>query len=421
MKTRGLIFLSFALNVVLATVVAWALLARDRAPASGGVLQHLTNRVLRTRKVAVPSAPQVLTVPARFHWSEIESADYRVYMANLRGISCPQRTIRDIIVADVDQVFIQRGRELLMPLNRRLWWMLANEDEAKELGHRTEKEWEALVDERKAVLKELLGHEDPYSSNDPAESEARERTRWAHTLDFLSPEKQEQVLALRQACEQAVRELWKSEHQLTKEERQDRQRQQRELEAGRDQQLSALLTPDERAEYQLRTSNSADLRHRLSRVEFSTEEIRTIARVSNERQQAESQVTGDNREARQRRAELARQADAQLKQTLGETRYAEYQRAQDGRFEAISQVVDRYGLPEATAVAAYDMQLAAEAQATALRKDQNRTSEERQAMLEAIRAETERSFKETLGARVFATLEDRGTAGWLNGLAKPSR
>lgn len=419
MRLRTLICLSLALNVALAVAVAWKSLARDHPPTTGGALPQLTNRMARTRTVAVECPPQVLVVPASFHWSEIESADYRVYMTNLQNIGCPPRTIRDIIVADVDQVFIQRGRELLLPLNRRVWEVLANDDEATELGKRIEKDWEALVDERKTVLKKLLGRENPFDSDDDEASKARERARWVRILDFLPPERQEQVLALRQACEDAVRELWQSTRDLTKEERQDRQRHQRELEAARDQQLSAVLSPDELAEYQLRISAGANVRHQLSRVEFSTEEIRAIAQINNERRQAESQVTGDKAEAKQRRAELAQRAETQLRQALGDTRFADYQRAQDSRFEVIGRVVERHGLPEATAVAAYELQVAAAAQATALRKEQNRTAEERQALLEAIFAETERSLKETLGARAFATLEDRGATDWLKGLTTP--
>jgi len=36
-----------------------------------------------------------------FQWNELESTDYRVYIANLRRIGCPEQTIRDIITADL--------------------------------------------------------------------------------------------------------------------------------------------------------------------------------------------------------------------------------------------------------------------------------------------------------------------------------
>ena len=38
----------------------------------------------------------------------IESADFRKYVAHLRGLGCPDDTIRDVIMADVSEMF--RGR-----------------------------------------------------------------------------------------------------------------------------------------------------------------------------------------------------------------------------------------------------------------------------------------------------------------------
>jgi hypothetical protein len=47
----------------------------------------------------------------RFHWSQIESTDYRTYVANLRSIGCPEQTIRDIIATDLHTVYAaQLGR-----------------------------------------------------------------------------------------------------------------------------------------------------------------------------------------------------------------------------------------------------------------------------------------------------------------------
>jgi len=48
-----------------------------------------------------------------FRWSQLESADYQNYVANLRGIGCPEQTICDIITADVDTgVFAARREQL---------------------------------------------------------------------------------------------------------------------------------------------------------------------------------------------------------------------------------------------------------------------------------------------------------------------
>jgi hypothetical protein len=47
-----------------------------------------------------------------FQWAQIESTDYRTYVANLRGIGCPERTIRDIIIADVNGLYFARREKL---------------------------------------------------------------------------------------------------------------------------------------------------------------------------------------------------------------------------------------------------------------------------------------------------------------------
>jgi hypothetical protein len=51
----------------------------------------------------IPLKPAVLArqSPKPFHWSQLESTnDYRVYVANLRGIGCPEPTVQDIVRGD---------------------------------------------------------------------------------------------------------------------------------------------------------------------------------------------------------------------------------------------------------------------------------------------------------------------------------
>jgi hypothetical protein len=66
---------------------------------------------------AVEAAVPATAVPAKrdeqpFNWSQVESSDYRTYIANLRSIGCPEQTIRDIITADVDSQYAPRREQL---------------------------------------------------------------------------------------------------------------------------------------------------------------------------------------------------------------------------------------------------------------------------------------------------------------------
>jgi hypothetical protein len=48
----------------------------------------------------------------RFCWSQLESADYPTYVANLRSVGCPEQTIREILTADVASLYDSRRHSL---------------------------------------------------------------------------------------------------------------------------------------------------------------------------------------------------------------------------------------------------------------------------------------------------------------------
>jgi hypothetical protein len=108
------------------------------------------------RRTTVRSAAAVEDEP--FQWSRLESEDYRAYIANLRAIGCPETTLRDIIVADVNKLFA--GQEAA--------WRGSEQDgaagapaepAAQELERRTK--LRELLAEKRSLLRELLGPDVP--------------------------------------------------------------------------------------------------------------------------------------------------------------------------------------------------------------------------------------------------------------------
>ena len=54
-------------------------------------------------------------------WQDIESPDFATYVANLRQIGCPEQTIRDILIAEVNALYSRkRAVELVTPEQQ--WW-----------------------------------------------------------------------------------------------------------------------------------------------------------------------------------------------------------------------------------------------------------------------------------------------------------
>jgi hypothetical protein len=47
---------------------------------------------------------KLVVVTNELKWAQLESEDYKTYVARLRSIGCPEQTIRDIIIADLDKL-----------------------------------------------------------------------------------------------------------------------------------------------------------------------------------------------------------------------------------------------------------------------------------------------------------------------------
>src|SRR5690349_13940800 len=106
---RALPLISICLNVAFAVWV-WALLhPRHGAPGSDPASTRTSG--LAVPAVSLPGrgglrfASAEVPPQAHFDWRQMESEDYQQYLANLRAIGCPEKTVRDIILADVNDLF----------------------------------------------------------------------------------------------------------------------------------------------------------------------------------------------------------------------------------------------------------------------------------------------------------------------------
>ena len=93
------------LNCVLLGFLAFLVTKERREQAAGearipsGIQAPLTEATTPALMVS----PAARTTP--FRWSQLESSDYRTYVANLRNVGCPEQTLRDIITADVHGIY----------------------------------------------------------------------------------------------------------------------------------------------------------------------------------------------------------------------------------------------------------------------------------------------------------------------------
>jgi hypothetical protein len=95
------LLISLCANGALLCVLALKALSPAGTPAASGADAGADESLKRPAAAGGPEQEG-------FHWSQIESSDYRVFVSNLRGIGCPEQTIRDIISADLHSVYARR-------------------------------------------------------------------------------------------------------------------------------------------------------------------------------------------------------------------------------------------------------------------------------------------------------------------------
>jgi hypothetical protein len=144
MRWRGFALLSLGVNLGLAAGLAYW--TRGNRTGSAALSAEGTNIVSQGR---------TNTVVRRqfFSWHDLESADYPTYIANLRDIGCPEQTIRDIIIADVNALYAKRRAvELVTPEQQ--WWR--SEPDPGVVQTAADKA-NSLEEERRVLLTRLLG------------------------------------------------------------------------------------------------------------------------------------------------------------------------------------------------------------------------------------------------------------------------
>src|SRR5947208_8054614 len=141
MKWRILVVGSVLLNAAL--IAAYLTRPHAQAPVSSDSAATPEIKVVRSANQARSLRPLAieLTTTNGFRWGSVESPDYREYIANLRAIGCPEETIRDIVIADVNKLFAGRIAGLYPTAKDYKFWRVEDrtareEDRAREQKRR---------------------------------------------------------------------------------------------------------------------------------------------------------------------------------------------------------------------------------------------------------------------------------------------
>jgi len=189
------------------------------------------------------------------------------------------------------------------------------------------------------------------------------------------------------------------------------------LEEERRRDLAAVLTPEELFEFEVRTSStSMSLRHQLNGMEPTEEEFRAIFRLQQEVDLVGGpQLHGADEEAQRRYQEATERMKTELRETLGEERFRQYERNQDWSYGQLVNVAKRLELPRERVDQVYDLKDVTEHQLQQVRQNRDLSNEERQAALAKLGTETREDLKELLGERGLELYQSHG-GNWLHQL-----
>ena len=327
---------------------------------------------------AFTNAPDAAASPP-FRWSEVESDDYRQYIANLRAVGCPEPVIRDLIAADLNQLFAPRVAAIWQPRKSEYWQKYANDqpnpDQLKAL--------KALNREQSAVYEDLLGS--PLGQQSQIDLVYLQVQGPEAELLHLPDDKREaalKVLAVAGYLDKEMELHSQPGGYLTDAET--------KLFNEKLQLLSQVLTPDEVEEFRLRNAPAAQsLRTEVGYFDCTPEEFQ---RLLDARERSGGKVlTGD----------LSNRGPAieQARELFGEERAQEFEKTTDIHYISARRELEQAGLPIEAADEAWQITREIRTATDRVANDHSLSVDERKRQVRALQEQANQRLNAALGEK----------------------
>lgn len=390
MHLRTIVLFSIGLNLVLG--IGWAVYyvntsVYGRRPVVRQVIDSPTN-------VAEQSGSA--TAPNQLQWRSIESDDYATYIENLRAIGCPENTIRDIIIADVNHYFAQRG-DRQGRTNDFNWWQ--SNEQHEELSQR-QQVGVAQERERELLLTELLGPDWKTRETEPDPARTSGIYLAGPVLGDLTEQNKRSVYDIASRARSQITDYIETQDFLGQPI--DPAQVARLRQAMRTE-LAQALNPAQMEEFLLRYSETAEeMRRNLAGLNVSPNEFREMFRNRDSLEQELALLGGTaNPAAAGRIRTLQNQIEASIRQALGSERYIEYKLNEDPTFQETRAQADKIGATPETMFSIYEINQETRAEEQRIREDVSLSPEQRIEALALTQAEQQKALQGLLGPEGF--------------------
>ena len=352
---------------------------------------------------AASSSVQSVTAPllkargARpFDWRDVESPDYRRYIENLRAVGCPEDKVRQIVLADINELFDRRRLQIAIESDT-AWW---RESPSPTLAYTLAQKGRLLEEQRRSLIGYLLGPE-------ALEAEPQGLTPWCHvplTGAVLGALPAAKHALVQEICGRAL-----ERHEALRTSALDPTQPPEPIQAARHREqtraeLRQVLSPEELEEFLLRYSHVAhNLRYELGALNPTEAEFRRVFRavdpLEHQMQLEFGTVAAMSPEQRDR---FQRQRQQAIREALGPERFAEYLLAQDPVYQAMVDQARQRNAPPETLRAIYQLTQATQARRQQILADPNLSPAEREQAIKAIEREQAESLQKILAAGVLS-------------------
>ncbi len=378
-----------------ANVALFAFVFKSAAPAGETASSAQTSAATAAQRAAAANGKAATALDPQLWPHLATAADLPSLVARLRAAGFPDSVIRAIASARLREAYLAKSRELNPTKGDTPFWKRTPTPDAK-----TRAALRDLARDQSDQLNRLFGGPDPDAAlaqsffqrqqfGDVPADKTEQLSRVKRDYDDMRSELYQSAGALSGGVLNLLPEDRAKLALLEKEQRAD---------------FAQILTPEELADYNLRSSNTANqMRYNLSVFEPSEAEFRAIFKLQEAFDDKNGQMTaGMTQDQMRLRTEEQKKVNEQIKAALGPERGADYERAIDYTYRQAAIVADRLNLPKTAALDVWNAQKDVESQQRALYSDTSLTPADRLAKQTAI--------VQAANAKVTTALGERGAA-----------
>jgi hypothetical protein len=344
-------------------------------------------------------------------WASLHSTQLSTLVQRLRDAGFPPSMVRAIVDAEVERQFSPRIKELMRSITETPYWQ---QDPGYYTGNAKLFETiNQIYRERSRVLRDLLGN-DAYaiSGIDPTAAQRRQ-------FGNLSQAKIDVVQRITEDYAEMTGQIRSAMQGITlPEDREKLALLEREKRAD----LAAVLTPEELADFEMRTSPiTMRLRPAFTILDANEAEFRAIYQAYEPFKDtlyptSSGGMTFITAELTEKRRETTKQINDQLKATFNEARFAEYQRATDPDFQQLYRLGQRDSVPYETLVRAHDVRGPTAEASMKIVEDRTMSTEAKRTALKELAETARTTLLGTLGPTTGPTYVE--SARWLTSLSQ---